>query len=138
VSQNHREQSRGQKPAWNSNVRRKTAAPVTQSNRDPMYEQRRERRLERQRELLAQVAANDRLIPRRFVSRERQQQNADTDEREMMQMEHGKQRRQTSPYSSPSPGLSLCHFTLAAAIVVVVAVGTHARAIIRRAYALPA
>jgi hypothetical protein len=56
------------KPEWNyRNVERKQA--LKQSERDPTYEQRRQRRLERQRELLAQAAANESRVPRRYMSR---------------------------------------------------------------------
>ena len=107
----HSEASREQKPAWNSNVRHK-AAPVTQSDRDPTYERRRERRLERQRELMAQAAANERLVPGRFVSREHHSQKLETDEQEAMQTERSRQRRQPSPRTSPSRGQSLGRVTL--------------------------
>jgi len=92
--------SRGKRPAWNSNVRHKTA-PIAQSDRDPTYERRREQRLQRQRELLAQAAANDRLIPRRYVSRDRYQQNEEPDEREP---ERSRQRRRSSLHADPTHG----------------------------------
>jgi len=110
VTRNRKQQSDaargGNRPVWNSNVRRQTA-PVTQSGRDPAYEQRREQRLERQRELLAQVAANERHVPRRFISRERNQQNAATDELEMPRPEPSRQRRRTSPHNNPARGHTL-------------------------------
>jgi len=98
----------GNRPVWNSNIRRQTA-PVTQSNRDPKYERRQEQRLERQRELLAQVAANERHVPRRFVSRERTQQNAATDDQETSRPEPSRLRRRTSSQASPPRGHSLSH-----------------------------
>ena len=99
------EVTRERKPVWNSNIRHKTA-PVTQSERDPTYERRRERRLERQRELMALAAANERHIPRRFVSKERQQPNPVTGERQ----ERGKpQRRQPSPHTGRARGQPLSY-----------------------------
>jgi len=61
-------------------------------------------RLQRQRELLAQAAANDRLIPRRYVSRDRHQQNEEPDEREP---ERSRQRRRSSLHADTTHGPSL-------------------------------
>jgi len=104
----------GQKPAWNSNVRRKTA-PVTLSDRDPSYERRRQQRMGRQRELLAQAAANERLVPRRFVSQEHQQRGSATGERQLMHREHNRHTRQPSPQTSPARGQPL-HLNYVAAL----------------------
>lgn len=101
-------ESKGRRPVWNSNVRHR-AAPVSQSNRDPTYERRQARRLERQRHLLAQAAANERLIPqRRFVGRDHHQQNhPETIEQ---RVEHNNHRRRPSPESSSGRGESQpCH-----------------------------
>ena len=95
----------GHKPVWNSNIsnnRQHKKAPV---GRDPAYERRREQRLERQRELLAQAAANERLVPQRFTSRDRQRQNSETDDGEPTLTERGRQRRHSSVEQGQSQGL---------------------------------
>jgi len=100
----HSDVTRGgdHKPAWNSNVQRRTA-PVTRSYRNPSYDQRREqRKAERQRELMAQAAANERFVPRprQFVIRERPQRNTETDERRVTQSEQSRPQRRQPPHQT--------------------------------------
>jgi len=89
------------KPAWNYNVRRK-GAPPPPSGRDMAYEQRREQRLERQRKLLAQAAANERLVPGR-------RHPPDLDDRDVVvRPERGRQRRKDSPDRGQRAHVTVC------------------------------